>query len=74
MLTSPKAYDVVRNSGILLLPSRRTLKDYSNWFKSDVGFQNEVFTMLYEDYKIKSFNHAQRYTLIVFSYVYAEHL
>jgi hypothetical protein len=60
MLNSPKTYNIIRESGVLSLPSTRTLKDYSNWFKSEAGFQDEVFTMLYEDYNIPSLNLAQR--------------
>ena len=61
MLCSPKTYDVIRDSGIIILPSKRTLKDYTHWFKSDVGYQNEVFQQLYEDFKVSELNEAQRF-------------
>lgn len=61
MLSSPKTYNIIRESGMLLLPSQRTLKDYSNWFKPTVGYQNETFQQLSEDYKVKELNTAQRY-------------
>jgi hypothetical protein len=66
MLNSPKTYNIIRESGVLSLPSTRTLKDYSNWFKSEAGFQDEVFTMLYEDYNIPSLNLAQRQVVLSF--------
>jgi hypothetical protein len=51
----------MRESGVLTLPSTRTLKDYTHWFQSGVGFQNEVFEQLQEDYRINEFNESQRY-------------
>lgn len=61
MLSSPKTYNIIRESGMISLPSQRTLKDYTQWFKSDVGFQNESFIQLYEDYKVGEMNEAQRF-------------
>ena len=60
MLCSPKMYNVIRESGLILLPSQRTLKDYTHWFKPQVGFQNESFQQLYEDFKVSELNEAQR--------------
>ena len=45
---------------MILLPSQRTLKDYTHWHKPEVGFQNESFSQLYEDYKVSELNEAQR--------------
>jgi predicted metal-dependent hydrolase len=63
MLTSPKTYNIIRESGMLKLPSQRTLKDYSNWFKPTLGYQSETFQQLLEDYKVNEFNDAQRYVV-----------
>ena len=41
-LISSSAYNALRTSGFLKLPSERTLRDYSNVFESKVGFQDEV--------------------------------
>ena len=60
MLSSPKTYDIMRETDLLILPSQRTLKDYCNWFKPKIGFQNEVFIQLSEDYKVSTLNEAQR--------------
>lgn len=60
MLASPKAYNIIRESGVVSLPSQRTLKDYTHWFKPEIGYQTETFTQLYEDYKVSELNLAQR--------------
>lgn len=43
---SPFCYEELRNSGVLVLPSQRRLKDYRNAIKPKRGFQNEVFEVL----------------------------
>ncbi len=39
---SSKAYEALRDSGCIMLPSQRTLRDYSNAVKADAGFSVEV--------------------------------
>ncbi len=39
---SSKAYEAIRQSGCLVLPSQRTLRDYSHCVKADPGFSTEV--------------------------------
>ena len=39
---SPSAYDELRDTGLLTLPSRRTLRDYTNYVKPSVGFNPKV--------------------------------
>ena len=36
----------MRESGMILLPSQRTLKDYTNRYKPQLGYQNETFQEL----------------------------
>ena len=38
---SPSAYRELRDSGILVLPSERTLRVYDNFFKQSVSFHPE---------------------------------
>ena len=38
---SPKAYEVMKESG-MCLPSRRTLNDYTHWVSAKPGFSHEV--------------------------------
>ncbi|XP_033730198.1 LOW QUALITY PROTEIN: uncharacterized protein LOC117319517 [Pecten maximus] len=46
---SSKAYDVLRDSGFIILPSARTLFDYSHYTASALGFQGDVVQMLQEE-------------------------
>ena len=39
---SASAYDELRNSKVLTLPSRRTLRDYKNAIRPSVGFSHEI--------------------------------
>ncbi len=41
-LLSTSAYHALRTSGFLVLPSERTLRDYTNYFTNRPGFMNEV--------------------------------
>ena len=43
---SPSCYEELRNSGVLVLPSQRRLKDYRNAIKPKRGFQEEVIEVL----------------------------
>ena len=60
MLISPAAYNVTRESNVLILPSKRTLLDYSNWHNSQSGFQMEVLQELYKSMKVSKLSETQR--------------
>ena len=45
-LKSPAAYRTLRDSGLLVLPSERTLRDYTHYIKSGPGYHLEVEKML----------------------------
>lgn len=49
---SGKAYNTLRDSVCLVLPSERTLRDYSNAVKTDVGFSAEVDEQLMQAAKL----------------------
>jgi hypothetical protein len=55
MIGSPNVHNNIRESSVLTLPPKRTLKDHTHWFRSDVEFRNEV---LVEEYKISELNEA----------------
>ena len=44
--TSPKAYQMLKDSGLLILPDSRTLRDYSNCFKAGVGFDSTFLDLV----------------------------
>ncbi|XP_019855057.1 PREDICTED: uncharacterized protein LOC109583952 [Amphimedon queenslandica] len=41
-----KAYETIRDSGCIALPSQRTLRDYSNAVKAEAGFSSQVDNQL----------------------------
>jgi hypothetical protein len=60
MLASPLAYNIIRESGFLILPSKRTLIDYGHWYNPKSGYQVESFQQLMDDAKTDTLNEAQR--------------
>ncbi len=45
---SPGAYEELRQSGILVLPSQRILRDYKNAVKPKRGFNSDIISELKE--------------------------
>lgn len=60
---SPSAYRELRDSGALVLPSERVLRDYKNYFKPKAGINKENVESLRE--KTTSFSDSQRYVALV---------
>ena len=61
---SASAYDELRSSNILTLPSRRTLRDYKNAIKPHAGFNSAVIQELIKT--TKSFDGCQRNIVLSF--------
>ena len=61
---SPSCYEELRNSGVLVLPSQRRLKDYRNAIKPKRGFQSYVFDVLKSE--TSSYFDVQRYVVLLF--------
>ena len=53
----------MRDSGALILPSERILRDYTNYFKPKAGINNENVQSL--SAKVSSFTSIQRYAAVV---------
>ena len=49
---SSGAYHALRESGMITLPSERTLRDYTHWMPAKVGFMPEVDTQLVKEANI----------------------
>ena len=62
-LVAPSAYRELRDSGALILPSERVLRDYKNYFKPKAGINKENVESLRE--KTTSFSNVQRYVVLV---------
>ena len=60
---SPSAYRELRDSGALILPSERMLRDYKNYFKPKAGINQENIECLRD--KTKQFTDLQRYVVLV---------
>lgn len=65
-LTSTTAYETLRSSKLLKLPSSRTLRDYTHWVQGKSGFQNEVDMLLYKEAKIDDCPEYAKYHCLVF--------
>ena len=50
---SPKSYEIVRESGYLLLPSRSILIQYKTKVKQNVGFDDDIFMWMHEEARRK---------------------
>ena len=65
-LLSTSAYHSLRTSGFIKLPSERTLRDYTNFFQSKVGFQSEVDLMLLQEAQLDKLPDYKRYVILLF--------
>ena len=64
-LISSSAYHCVRTSGFLKLPSERTLRDYTHYFKSVAGFNPDVNLQLQREVDLQSLSVSKRYVVLV---------
>ena len=51
---SGRGYDMLRESGVIMLPSQRTLRDYTYFTRATVGFSEEIDQQFMEAAKIQS--------------------
>ena len=65
-LLSTAAYHSLRTSGFIKLPSERTLRDYTNYFKSKPGFQPEVDHILVDEASLHSSSKWNSYIVLLF--------
>ena len=67
---SSKAYNTLRESGCLHLPSQRTLRDYSHCFKSHSGFSAAVDTQLMQAANLTSCDACERLVILLLDEMY----
>ena len=60
---SPSAYRELRDSGAVILPSERVLRDYKNYFKPGAGITKENIEELKE--KTSGFCGIQKYVAVI---------
>ena len=67
---SGKAYETIRNSGIINLPSSRTLRDYKHLEITKIGFSNEADRQLLDILQQK--DHLAKYGVVLFDEMYVK--
>ena len=68
-LLSSASYSALRLSYLLVLPSERTLRDYTHFIKAKPGFHHGIDEQLYREAKIDSIPEYQKYVCLVFDEV-----
>ena len=61
---SSSAYELLRKTRCIYLPSKRTLQQYSNTFSSS-GFSNELDEQLFHDAKVSSLKEFQKHVSLI---------
>ena len=54
---SSGAYHAIHNSGLLTLPSERTLRDYTHWIRAGIGFNSAVDEQLLKEINVTEERH-----------------
>ena len=62
---SSSSYDMLRESGVIKLPSQRTLRDYTYYTKAKAGFSCEVDHQLIVAAKIDICPEREKYVVII---------
>lgn len=68
-MLSSSCYNSLRSTGVLRLPSERTLRDYTNVIKAKSGFQCEVDEQLFKEAKMDELADHQKYIALIFDEV-----
>lgn len=69
---SSKAYDTIRESGCISLPSQRTLRDYSNCVKETAGFSHAVDMQLLDTANITKCKQWQKLVILLMDEMYVK--
>ena len=62
---SSRAYDLLRESGVIALPSQRTPRDYTYFLESSIGFLSEVDQHLVDTVKVDTLADYQKCVAVV---------
>ena len=68
-MLSSSSYNALRSSNILVLPSERTLRDYTHSVQAKPGFHSDLNQMLCREAKIDSIPEYQKFVCLVFDEV-----
>lgn len=67
---SSKAYNAIRDSGCVVLPSQRTLRDYSSAIKAEAGFSPEVDGQLLQAAQLQTMPASHKLIVILLDEMY----
>lgn len=67
---SSQAYETIRQSGCIRLPSQRILRDYSQCVKSDAGFSTDVDRQLMEAARLSSCEGYEKLVVLLLDEMY----
>ena len=67
---SSKAYELLRSSGYIKLPSQRTLRDYSHSVKSETGFSTDVDLLMMQAYNMSSCPEHEKLVILLLDEMY----
>lgn len=62
---SSSAYEMVRDSGVIKLPSQRTLRDYTYYTRATIGFSKEVDDQVITAASVHTCPEREKYVLLV---------
>ena len=65
MHRSSGAYESLRASGCVKLPSQRTLRDYTHYVKAEAGFSHEVDVMLLKAAKVEVCPNREKFVILL---------
>ncbi len=68
-LLSSGSYNALRSSGVVVLPSERTLRDYTHFVKAKPGFSPGIDKQLCREANIDSIPEHEKYVCLVFDEV-----
>ena len=64
-LKSSSTYEGLYNSGLLRLPSQRTLQDYTHVIKASSGFMDEIDLLIQNEAKLSSLEEWQKHIVLI---------
>ena len=64
-LLSTSTYHALRTSGFMKLPSERTLRDYTHYFKNKAGFSDDIDDMLSKEAKLNDIPYWKKHVTLV---------
>ena len=67
---SGAAYEALRESGAIKLPSQRTLRDYTHYVKTSVGFSYDVDQMLRNAANVETCPEREKYVVMLIDEMY----